>query len=172
MNGEFYGRYLNTSESIEEDKEMSNPVTNLEPFTAEVHPVALLVRETPAEDAASPITPLSESIPYSFPVGEMLSRDPPSITNSGPLTSLFTYEEIEQLKRRWNEIQGKFVDEPRAAVHLADQLLTEVIEQITQKYIHERSTLKGQLNKGEEASTEELRNTLMAYRTFFNRLVV
>ena len=82
-------------------------------------------------------------------------------------------DESEHFRTRWNEIQGKFVDEPRSAVEQADALVSEVIEQqITQMFANEHSWLEGQWNQGNDVSTEDLRKALKRYRSFFNRLVV
>jgi hypothetical protein len=81
-------------------------------------------------------------------------------------------EESEHFRTRWNEIQGKFVDDPRAAVQQADALVSEVIEQITQMFANEHSSLEGRWNRNSDVSTEDLRKTLQRYRSFFNRLVV
>jgi len=78
------------------------------------------------------------------------------------------------LHTRWNEIQGRFVDEPRSAVQQADALVSEVIEKITQMFANEHSSLEGQWKQkqGNDVSTEDLRKALQRYRSFFNRLVV
>ncbi len=87
------------------------------------------------------------------------------------LVTLLNHEESGLLRTRWYEIQGKFVDEPRAAVQQADTLVSEVVEKITQIFASELSSLKGQWNQG-DFSTEDLRKALQHYRSFFNRLVV
>ena len=83
-----------------------------------------------------------------------------------------TFDESEQFRTRWNEIQGKFVDEPRSAVQQADMLVSDVIEKITRMFADEHSSLEDQWNQGNDVSTEELRKALQHYRSFFNRLVV
>ena len=65
-----------------------------------------------------------------------------------------------------------FVDEPRFSVQQADALVAEVITKITDAIANEYSSLDGQWNKSEEVSTEDLRQILKQYRTFFNRLVI
>ena len=85
---------------------------------------------------------------------------------------LLKLDDSEQFRTRWNEIQGRFVDEPRSAVQQADTLVSEVIEKITRMFASEHSLLEGQWNQGNEVSTEELRKALQHYRSFFNRLVL
>jgi len=64
------------------------------------------------------------------------------------------------------------VDEPRSAVQQADGLVSEVVEQITQMFASEHSSLEDQWKQGNDVSTEDLRKALQRYRAFFNRLVV
>jgi hypothetical protein len=116
---------------------------------------------------------VSKPIPYQAPMGETITHQAPIIsTNAGSLATLLNREESEHFRTRWNEIQGKFVDEPRSAVQQADVLVSEVIEQITHMFATEHGTLEAQWNQGNDVSTEDLRKALQRYRSFFNRLVV
>ena len=105
-------------------------------------------------------------------MGETITHEAPIGTNAGSSAALLNREESEHFRTRWNEIQGKFVDEPRSAVQQADALVSEVIEQITQMFANEHSSLESQWNQGNDVSTEDLRKALQHYRSFFNRLVV
>ncbi len=115
---------------------------------------------------------MNETIVHEAPMGETIIHEAPIDTNAGSSAALLSREESEHFRTRWNEIQGKFVDEPRAAVQQADALVSEVIEQITQMFANEHSSLEGQWNQGNDVSTEDLRKALQRYRSFFNRLVV
>ena len=88
------------------------------------------------------------------------------------MAPLLNQEDSENLRKRWIEIQGKFVDEPRDAVQQADALVSEVLKQVIQVFASEHSTLESQWNQGSNVSTEDLRKALQHYRSFFNRLVV
>lgn len=88
-----------------------------------------------------------------------------------PVASFFDREESEKLKQQWMEIQGKFVDEPRIAVQKADDLISDMIKQISTMFDEELNTLETQWNQGTEVSTEDLRMTLQHYRSFFHRLL-
>jgi len=129
------------------------------------------IDESTDQDTNSPAVN-SDHVDYKAPVGETITHEATPSTNAGSLTSLLDREESEHLRRRWNEIQGKFVDEPRSAVQQADTLVSEVIEKITQMFANEHSSLEGQWNQGNDVSTEDLRKALQRYRSFFNRLVV
>ena len=84
---------------------------------------------------------------------------------------LFPGPQLEDLRRRWSEIQTNFVDEPRSSVEKADQLVASVIQQLTQGFADERSRLERDWSKGGEVSTEDLRQALRRYRSFFDRLL-
>ena len=116
--------------------------------------------------------PVVETIPYKAPMGETITHEAPIGTIAASSAALLNREESEHFRTRWNDIQGKFVDEPRDAVQQADALVKEVIEQITQMFAKEHSSLEGQWKQGNDVSTEELRKALQQYRSFFNRLVV
>ena len=95
----------------------------------------------------------------------------PSNVTGEDVAALPNPDESEHFRTLWNEIQGKFVDEPRAAVQHADTLVSELIEKVTQQFADEHSSLERQWKDGIDASTEDLRQALQQYRSFFNRLV-
>lgn len=92
--------------------------------------------------------------------------------NVGALAALLPQDQSDQFRKRWNEIQGKFVDDPRTAVQQADVLVSDVVGQITKMFADNHITLESQWNQGNDVSTEDLRKALQHYRSFFNRLVV
>jgi hypothetical protein len=84
---------------------------------------------------------------------------------------LFPREQLLRYRTQWESIQTGFVDEPRAAVEQADELVSEVVTRLTELFGRERTTLEGQWTKGDNVSTEDLRIALQRYRSFFNRLL-
>jgi hypothetical protein len=88
-----------------------------------------------------------------------------------PLDSLITQDEGIEYQRRWEEIQVRFVDEPRGSVEQADQLVANVIAQLADTFARERGSLEQQWDRGDEVSTEDLRVALQRYRSFFTRLL-
>lgn len=95
----------------------------------------------------------------------------PKLESAAPMVSLLNHEESEGFRMRWNEIQAKFVDEPRSAVQQADGLVTDVVDKITKMFFTEHGNLELQWKQGSEVSTEDLRKALQHYRSFFNRLM-
>jgi hypothetical protein len=84
---------------------------------------------------------------------------------------LFLSGDAEAFRRRWTDIQTSFVDEPKPSVEKADQLVATVIQKLTQVFAEERSKLESDWSKGGEASTEDLRQALRRYRSFFDKLL-
>ena len=68
-------------------------------------------------------------------------------------------------------IQGKFVDDPRDSVKQADDLVADIIKNVTMSFADRRISLEKQWNSGENISTEDMRVALKRYRSFFERLL-
>jgi hypothetical protein len=86
-------------------------------------------------------------------------------------SALFSPEQTDGLRKRWDEVQTAFVDEPRAAVERADGLVAETIKRLAEIFAAERQNLEGQWDRGTDVSTEDLRQALRRYRSFFDRLL-
>jgi hypothetical protein len=85
--------------------------------------------------------------------------------------AMFPGEETTGYRTRWDGIQTGFVDEPRKAVEEADALVAQVIKRLTEVFADERTALEHQWDRGEQVSTEDLRQALRRYRSFFERLL-
>ena len=84
---------------------------------------------------------------------------------------LFEKSEAEQFRTHWLEIQSRFVDDPSVAVKDADDLVSDVIKNITRTFSDKRLSLENQWKSGDKVSTEDLRVAMKRYRSFFNRLL-
>jgi hypothetical protein len=78
---------------------------------------------------------------------------------------------VQDLRSRWDHVQAAFVDEPRNAVQEADQLVDLAIKRLSDSFGDARNRLEQQWDKGSEVSTEDLRQTLQKYRSFFHRIL-
>jgi hypothetical protein len=83
---------------------------------------------------------------------------------------LFENDESERFRAQWLEIQSRFVDDPSVSVKDADDLVAEVIKNITRSFADKRMALESQWKSG-DVSTEDLRVAMKRYRSFFNRLL-
>ena len=84
---------------------------------------------------------------------------------------LFPDNELNEFRARWDKAQIRFVDEPRAAVEQADGLVATVVKRIAEQFAAERAELEHQWDRGDNVSTEDLRQALRRYRSFFDRLL-
>lgn len=87
------------------------------------------------------------------------------------LEPLFEEEEAGKFRTEWLSIQSKFVDDPRASVKQADELVASVLKSVTMGFSDRRVALEKQWNSGDNTSTEDLRQALKRYRSFFDRLL-
>ncbi len=97
--------------------------------------------------------------------------EPGSTQDEEESPQLLSSEDEEDFRTRWQEIQNRFVDDPREAVSSADSLVAEVMQTLASTFSRRKEDLEGQWNRGEEVDTEELRLALRHYRSFFNRLL-
>ena len=84
---------------------------------------------------------------------------------------LFSHDEANELRARWDATQVGFVDEPRRAVEQADSLVAGAMKRLAEMFADERAKLEGQWDRGDNVSTEDLRLALRRYRSFFGRLL-
>jgi hypothetical protein len=102
---------------------------------------------------------------------ELVANNNEQATMTSTYPPLYDEHEAGDLRTRWQNIQGGFVDDPRASVEQADQLVATAIKRLAEIFASERSNLEAAWSKGGEASTEDLRQALRRYRAFFDRLL-
>jgi hypothetical protein len=95
----------------------------------------------------------------------------PATEGSAQAAALFPGQELRSYRVRWDQVQTSFVDEPRRAVEQADGLVASVVKRIAEQFSNERTQLEKQWDRGDDVSTEDLRQALMRYRSFFDRLL-
>jgi hypothetical protein len=79
--------------------------------------------------------------------------------------------ELRVITMRWKDIQAEFVDEPTKAVQEADALVAELMQRLAVMFADERAELEQRWAGGDQVSTEDLRQGLRRYRSFFERLL-
>ena len=129
----------------------------------------------PADQPSSTHTDTDLSATQSAPIS---ATDEPAPTASSTAESgkpsdrsLFADNDLSNLRSRWDDVQAGFVDDPKDCVQKADALVADVVQQLTTGFSDARSRLEEQWARGEEASTEDLRQALKRYREFFERLL-
>jgi len=89
----------------------------------------------------------------------------------GRRASLLEDDELQNITMRWKDIQAEFVDEPEQAVQEADALVAELMQRLAAMFAGERAELEKRWAGGDQVSTEDLRQGLRRYRSFFERLL-
>lgn len=114
-------------------------------------------------EPVTPTLPVDQGVPAA-----------PNTSGAGPGTDvgerLIPRDRADSYGGRWDAIKGDFVDEPRRAVHEADQLVSELLDELQSLFHRQRQSLEQGLD-ADEASTEDLRVALRRYRTFFDQLL-
>jgi hypothetical protein len=99
-----------------------------------------------------------------------IQNRPPAMTGNEP-APLLPEDFVKELRTRWDTVQAGFVDEPRAAVEQADELVARAIKRLAESFADARNGLEQQWDRGDNVSTEDLRVALQKYRSFFQRLL-
>ena len=94
-----------------------------------------------------------------------------TVTDKDERIGVLPDTELGLLRRRWDDIQTGFVDDPRIAVENADRLVEDAVQRLTDNFARTREKLEKTWARGEQGSTEDLRLALQRYREFFNRLL-
>lgn len=113
-------------------------------------------------------TPPPEEDRTVAPAGADASPDGAPEGDSEPLLGA---SDTQEFRQSWTDIQGRFVDDPQDAVRSADTLVAEVMQTLAGTFAAHKQELEAQWGRGEEVETEDLRQALQHYRSFFNRLL-
>lgn len=100
-----------------------------------------------------------------------LVEEPPAPADDLEDVGLLEDAETKALRQRWAEVQAQFVDDPRAAVRGADSLVAELVQALVTSFADHKSALEAQWSRDEQPDTEQLRQALRRYRSFFSRLL-
>lgn len=135
-------------------------------------------REQPmstSEQAKAPIAPSPAMHEADRPLLQAINTEGVSQTkltrDEATLAPLFSQEAATDFRSRWDLVQRSFVDDPKEAVHAADELVAQVTRSLADTFGKQRSELEISLGQGESTTTETLRIALRRYRSFFERLL-
>lgn len=128
-----------------------------------------------SQHAGDPISPPSAMHEADRPLLQAINTDGVSQTRvtreEANLAPLFTQEVAMGFRARWDLAQRGFVDDPREAVHAADELVVQVTQSLAETFAKQRLELEKGLDRAESPTTENLRIALRHYRSFFERLL-
>jgi hypothetical protein len=94
----------------------------------------------------------------------------PGEKGAAPVGDLWVADSADELHSRWQELQLRFVDDPRGVVIEARSLVAEAVQSLTAALSDRQSDLDG-LASSSNGDTEQLRTALQSYRDFFDRVV-
>jgi len=146
------------SDSLLEDRLTTADIAN--PTPRQARAAAINAEQANSQQQDQPI-----ELPASTPLNADKTH---SLTEASPL---FPDDELHNYRARWDQVQTSFVDEPRQAVEQADSLVANVVKRIAEQFSVEREKLETQWSKGQDVNTEDLRQALRRYRSFFDRLL-
>jgi hypothetical protein len=98
-------------------------------------------------------------------------NDPETVQGKTTTTEQLNEDELQGILARWKDIQTGFVDDPSRAVQDADALVAELMQRLARMLASERDQLESQWADGVGVSTEDLRQSMRRYRSFFERLL-
>jgi len=98
------------------------------------------------------------------------ARSDTSDTANEERATLIPPDRAESYNSRWTQLKSDFVDEPSRAVRGANELVGEVLDELEELFRRQRAELEQGLDS-EQTTTEDLRQALGRYRSFFDRLL-
>jgi len=143
-------------------------VTDTEPEAAETEPEAETVlpavdtatEDTAAEDTAAEDTATEDTAAEDIaPQEAAAEEEAPEPVAAGPA---WDAEAAEDLRRRWHEVQVRFVDDPAAAARDAQALADEAVQGLMTELEARKSALSGWTDAA--GDTEQLRLAVQRYR--------
>jgi hypothetical protein len=132
------------------------------PATSEVPAVPVPAVPAAAVPAA-PVAPVTAITPAADPNPVIAAPAPNSYGSLFPDTA--------DLRSQWQQIQFMFVDDPRASVTEAADVIDQVAAQLQEAIQARQRSLRGRWDGGTQADTEVLRETLRMYRAFLYQLI-
>jgi len=106
-----------------------------------------------------------------YPAGERAPEMTPGRDTAAADVGLLEAADEDRFRQRWSDVQARFVDDPQEAVRTADSLVAELMQSLAQSFNDHKGRLESLLHHGAATDTEELRQALRRYRSFFNRLL-
>ncbi|MGH3186635.1 MAG: hypothetical protein ACRDPY_24525 [Streptosporangiaceae bacterium] len=147
-----------------DDRDDVVPVTRADALASSTAaaPEVPAASEVPAVPTA-PLAPVTPLAPAADPKPVIAAPLP---SNYGSLLS-----DTADLRSQWQQIQFMFVDDPRASVTEAADVIEQVAAKLQAAIQERQRSLRGRWDGGASADTEALRETLRMYRAFLYQLI-
>jgi hypothetical protein len=131
-------------------------------------------REAPTTDPRATPLRINDAGPASQPLPPVLNTQGitrSSVKEESGLAPLFAAGAAADFRARWDLVQRSFVDDPKRAVHAADELVAQVTTTLAESFANQKSELEKSFDQAQAPTTESLRIALRQYRAFFERLL-
>jgi hypothetical protein len=140
-----------------------------EPATDEVAIDEVAPDEVATDEAAPDEVATHEAATDEATTDEAATDEPAAPAATAQPAALLASLDAESIRNRFLDIQAGFVDEPRQAVEEAGRFIDELVQQVIDALQAQRGQLQAPV--ADDASTEDLRLSLRAYRQFVDRLL-
>jgi hypothetical protein len=140
-----------------------------EPATDEVAIDEVAPDEVATDEAAPDEVATHEAATDEATTDEAATDEPAAPAAPAQPAALLASLDAESIRNRFLDIQAGFVDEPRQAVEEAGRFIDELVQQVIDALQAQRGQLQAPV--ADDASTEDLRLSLRAYRQFVDRLL-
>jgi hypothetical protein len=78
--------------------------------------------------------------------------------------------DASEYRQRWQQVQFRFVDDPRGSVTEAADVIAQVAAKLEDAIAERQRSLRATWSEGASADTETMRATLLTYRAFLDQL--
>ena len=130
---------------------------------AEIEPEPAI--PAPSDDGvAAPVATVSNTVDVEESTGTPAAGRP----GDGPILST---DQIAGLRRRWGAVQAGFVDDPRRAVEVADDIVAEAVGALQAAIDDRRREVAEPWREDVDASTDALLVAFQSYRSVFERVL-
>jgi hypothetical protein len=125
--------------------------------------------EAGTDEAGTDEAATHEAAPDDAAGDEAATDEPAAAAATAQPAALLASLDAESIRNRFLDIQAGFVDEPRQAVEEAGRFIDELVQQVIDALQAQRGQLQAPV--ADDASTEDLRLSLRAYRQLVDRLL-
>jgi hypothetical protein len=101
----------------------------------------------------------------------VIEPDPAQAADQPSVSAPLFDQDADEVRRRWQEVQAAFVDDPRHSVERADSLLDEITTSLRTALETRTAELQGRWKNSDHNDTEELRTALRDYRAMLEQLL-
>lgn len=124
--------------------------------------------DMPKDEMKDPM-PAQRPPTTSEPVRPTTERPPAMESHEPRKTETMMWPDMTDLHRRFHELESEFIEDPKAAVRKAEQLMQEAVQTLT-KSMHDKMQSMHRDVDGKDGDTEMLRQTMRGYRVWIESM--